>query len=106
MIQAQLLDTSHSEATFDLIERRLASTAVDLGQQNPQLSDQLGAGRIDVARAVGLGAGDLDGDGLVSVADLLALLAAWGPCDECAADLDGDGVVSVQDLLLLLSNFD
>ncbi len=106
LIQAQLPDPGHGELTFDLIERRLASTAVDLSQQNAQHIDQLGAGRIDVARAVGLGAGDLDGDGLVSVADLLALLAAWGPCNECAADLDGDGSVAVQDLLMLLSNFD
>ena len=106
LIQAQLPDPGHGEATFDLIERRLASTAVDLSTQNPQFDDMLGAGRIDVARAVLLGAGDLDGDGLVAVADLMALLSAWGPCDECAADLDGDGVVGVQDLLVVMANWD
>jgi hypothetical protein len=46
---------------------------------------------------------DLDGDGEVKVADLLILLAAWGPCDGCAADLDGDGEVKVADLLLLIA---
>ncbi len=45
---------------------------------------------------------DLDGDGEVKVSDLLILLAAWGPCDGCAADLDGDGEVKVADLLILI----
>lgn len=53
--------------------------------------------------------GDLDGDGLISVIDLLALLAAWGPCaappDPCSADLTGDGSVGVTDLLALLANW-
>jgi hypothetical protein len=54
-------------------------------------------------------AGDLDGDGDVSVIDLLLLLAAWGQCppapDPCPADLNDDGVVNVLDLLALIANF-
>ncbi|MHC4989413.1 MAG: hypothetical protein ACYTGC_00390, partial [Planctomycetota bacterium] len=46
---------------------------------------------------------DVDGDGVVGVDDLLALIQAWGPCPEpptpCPADVDGDGVVGVGDLL-------
>jgi hypothetical protein len=50
--------------------------------------------------------GDVNGDGVVDVVDMLALLAAWGPCaPPCPADLDGDGVVSVTDFLLLLANW-
>ena len=53
--------------------------------------------------------GDLDGDGVVGVLDLLALLAAWGPCpdppDRCPPDLDSDGSVGITDLLLLLGNW-
>lgn len=50
--------------------------------------------------------GDLNGDGVVNVADMLILLAAWGECDgDCPADLNGDGVVDVADLLMLLSNW-
>ena len=48
--------------------------------------------------------GDLDGDGTIGVADLLAQLAAWGPCaacdtpQACPADLDDDCTVGVSDL--------
>jgi hypothetical protein len=48
--------------------------------------------------------GDLDGNGLVDVNDLLVIIAGWGTCSgECPADLSGDGVVNVSDILLLLS---
>jgi len=48
--------------------------------------------------------GDLDGNGLVDVNDLLVIIAAWGPCTgDCPADLSGDGVVEVNDILVLLS---
>jgi hypothetical protein len=46
---------------------------------------------------------DLDGDGLVSTADLLTLLGAWGPNPGHPADLDGDGIVGTSDLLALLA---
>ncbi len=51
--------------------------------------------------------GDLNGNGTVNVKDLLALLAAWGRCDEgcCITDLNIDGIVGVSDLLLLLANW-
>ncbi|MBP27143.1 MAG: hypothetical protein QF781_05000 [Phycisphaerales bacterium] len=46
--------------------------------------------------------GDINGDGLVGVDDLLQLLAAWGECSGCPEDLDGDGFVGVNDLLAML----
>jgi hypothetical protein len=53
--------------------------------------------------------GDLDGDGVVGILDLLVLLARWGPCPDppapCPADLDGDGTVGIRDLLILLANW-
>ncbi len=53
--------------------------------------------------------GDVDGDGLVGVGDLLILLGAWGPCPQCPpscpADFDGDCQVAVTDLLILLANW-
>lgn len=52
--------------------------------------------------------GDINADGVVDASDLLALLSAWGMCDNlntCNADLNGDGIVDVSDLLLLLSSW-
>jgi hypothetical protein len=50
--------------------------------------------------------GDLNGDGVVNVSDLLALLGAWGQCaGTCPADLNEDGIVNVSDLLILLANW-
>ena len=52
--------------------------------------------------------GDIDGDGIVGVSDLLFLLGNWGPCadcNDCPADLDGDCSVGVADFLILLANW-
>ena len=53
--------------------------------------------------------GDLNSDGVVGAADLLILLAFWGPCPppplECLGDLNADEVVGVADLLILLANW-
>ncbi len=52
--------------------------------------------------------GDLNDDGVVGVADLLILLANWGPCpdcNDCPADIDGNCTVGVGDLLILLANW-
>jgi hypothetical protein len=48
-------------------------------------------------------ASDLNGDGLVDVADLLLLLAAFGT--SASGDATGDGVTDVADLLTLLAEF-
>ncbi len=49
--------------------------------------------------------GDIDGDGLVAVDDLLELLGDYGRCPCCASDLDGNGLVDVDDLLGLIGNW-
>ncbi|MDY7107606.1 MAG: C25 family cysteine peptidase [Planctomycetota bacterium] len=49
--------------------------------------------------------GDLDGDGDVDTADLLALLADWGCIGNCPGDVDGDGDTDTADLLMLLANW-
>jgi len=48
--------------------------------------------------------GDINGDGVVNVADLLLLLATWGEPGG-SADLNDDGIVNVEDLLILLGNW-
>ncbi len=50
--------------------------------------------------------GDVNGDAVVDVADLLELLGTWGPCADCPADFNGNGTVDVLDLLALLGTFD
>jgi hypothetical protein len=53
--------------------------------------------------------GDIDGDGVVGLADLLVVLASWGACPDCvtdcAADLHGDCTVGFPDLLTVLANW-
>ncbi|MHC5005992.1 MAG: hypothetical protein ACYTGF_01385 [Planctomycetota bacterium] len=57
--------------------------------------------------ALGTCAGDIDGDGVVGIADLGDMIAAWGPCpggpEPCPSDLDGNGQVGITDFLELLS---
>ncbi|MBT8486680.1 MAG: hypothetical protein HKO59_04300 [Phycisphaerales bacterium] len=49
---------------------------------------------------------DLDGSGDVGFTDLLAVLAAWGPCvGACPADLDESGDVGFTDLLAVLASW-
>ena len=52
--------------------------------------------------------GDIDGDNLIGIADLLALLASWGPCSDCSscdADLNDDCDIGIGDLLVVLANW-
>ncbi len=55
-------------------------------------------------------AGDVGGDGLVGVEDLLQVVGSWGACPAqpggCAADLDEDGRVGVTDFLSVVMNWD
>lgn len=80
----------------------LARGINDAGQIIAQSSG--GAAFVDAWLLTPAALGDLDGDGLVGITDVLQLLAAWGPC-ACAADLDHDGAVGINDLLLLLGNW-
>ena len=50
--------------------------------------------------------GDANGDGQVDVADILAVIAAWGTsCNNCTEDLDGSGLIDVADLLQVIANW-
>lgn len=45
---------------------------------------------------------DVNDDGLVDANDVLAVLAAWGPCAGCDSDTNADGTVDVNDILVVL----
>lgn len=49
--------------------------------------------------------GDVDGNGVVNVDDLLDLFVAWGDPTPGNADIDGDGIVGPADLTLLLQGW-
>ena len=50
--------------------------------------------------------GDINGDGLVNVEDLLIAISEWGPCSgECLADIDGSDTVDIADLLEIIANW-
>lgn len=54
--------------------------------------------------------GDLTGEGIVDIADLFQMIAAWGNCNQpcppnCPADVNQDCEVNVTDLFTLLANW-
>jgi plastocyanin len=48
---------------------------------------------------------DVNGDGTVSVDDLLAVIGAYNTTCDCPADVTNDGVVDVEDILAVLSDY-
>ncbi|MDG2312126.1 MAG: hypothetical protein P8L64_07050, partial [Flavobacteriales bacterium] len=48
---------------------------------------------------------DLNGDGFISIVDLLLLLSEFGCLSLCDADVNQDGSVAVDDILIILSVF-
>ncbi len=49
--------------------------------------------------------GDVDGNGDIGFGDVLAVLAAWGPCEACPEDVDGDGDAGFGDVLAILAGW-
>jgi len=47
--------------------------------------------------------GDITGDGIVDISDLLVVINQWGACAGCVADIDGNNVVNVNDLLIVIN---
>jgi len=52
--------------------------------------------------------GDVTGDGLVNIDDLVEVITAWGVCgnpSNCPADQNGSGAVNIDDLVLVITNW-
>jgi murein DD-endopeptidase MepM/ murein hydrolase activator NlpD len=60
-----------------------------------------GTNRIDFDTFV---VGDLNGDNVINVMELLTILSHWGSSDP-DADVNGDGIVGIADLVLVLGNW-
>jgi cytosine/adenosine deaminase-related metal-dependent hydrolase len=91
--------TSHSITDSDKpMSDVIAELEAAYAQATPVVCDFLGP-----YNCTGL-LGDATGDGAVDVADLLAVLAAWGQ-GGVPADVNGDGIVDVLDLLLVLAEW-
>lgn len=86
---------------YTLHARALAADAIDIAA-----AFLSGTSALNLAVSVSV-LGDLNGDEVVDIVDLLALLAGWGPCPPgpCPADLNDDGVVGIADFLALLANW-
>ncbi len=49
--------------------------------------------------------GDVNGDGVVDVTDLLLMISDWGSCADCPSDVNNDGYVNVTDILIAIGNW-
>ena len=95
-------------ATWQSAKSRIASAStldgVVLAWQEHQTDSNIYGQRVNSDGTLGIPTvcqGDLDGDGIVGVSDLLLIIDAWGACS-CEEDLNGDGIVGVSDLLIII----
>jgi hypothetical protein len=81
-------------------------TGFHRGCGDPAIVD-LGAYEFQLGEAVEVLAGDIYGDGVVNMIDLVAVTVEWGPCPPgcCMSDVDTDGIVGITDLLFVLANW-
>jgi choice-of-anchor B domain-containing protein len=97
------LDAAGVTMTSDM---RLRFTAND---GDTQSINESGLDAIRIEDVVCMPPGDVNGDLVIDVADLLAVLGAWGPCPvaptPCPIDVNNDRVIDVADLLLVLANW-
>ena len=109
-----LVRSQHPELPADsnlwgTLTNTLLETAQNIDAENPNFIGLLGSGRMDVAALVFAGPiapalGDLNGDGVIDVSDILQVISSWGQVHS-SADFNGDGIVNVVDLLILIDNW-
>jgi hypothetical protein len=80
---------------FDLL-RRIVNGQVDMGAYEWQRTCLT-----DISRS----SPGMAGDGFTNIGDLLAVIAGWGPCDQCNADVNNDDVVNITDLLGVIAGW-
>lgn len=105
---AALMLSANPALTNVQVKQIIEDTADDLG--DPGFDPDFGHGRLNAYTAVCTVfnmpcLGDIDGDCIVSTADLLALFALWGSGPGTLGDLDCNKVVGTSDLLTLFANW-
>jgi predicted outer membrane repeat protein len=80
---------------LDLV-RRIVNGQVDMGAYEWQRTCLT-----DISRS----SPGMAGDGFTNIGDLLAVIAGWGPCDQCNADVNNDDVVNITDLLAVIAGW-
>ena len=89
---------------FDASEQTGGTFPEIFTKENPAVGAGLAfAARLEMLVDVTGKPGDSDGNDVINVTDLLALLADWGGCTGCPSDTNCDGQVNVTDLLALLA---
>ena len=87
---------------FESPDARLQSSHV-CGNETGQLAGKYtDGGGNTISTSCAYCDGDVNGDTIVDVTDLLAVVGSWGPCVSCMTDIDGNGVVDVTDLLIVV----
>ena len=90
---------------FDSPDSRLTNTVICANTPNQIIGAYANGGGNTIADVCSDCEGDVNGDGVVNVVDLLAVVGVWGACDGCSEDLDGNGLVNVTDLLIVVGNW-
>ena len=103
-----LIMNGDGETVFRMSNIMLGTAVVDIpifGEQTVQLTAIYLDCSLDMNVIGNFCAADIDGDGSVSVNDLLAVIADWGCAGTCDADITGDETVNVQYLLQLIASW-
>ena len=90
---------------FESLNARLQDSQIcgnEMGQISGEYAD--GGGNV-ISNNCAYCDGDVNGDAIVDVTDLLAVVGSWGPCVPCMTDIDGNGIVDVTDLLIVVGNW-
>lgn len=116
-LEPELSDGLLGPVGQDILERTVAGLMLaDDWSLIGKFSDQFTPEQMDFFRSATfdrlldefLSPADFDRDNDVDASDLLALLANWGPCDDCENcphDISGDCLVGAADLLMLLAEW-
>ena len=101
--------SQHLRTIRRIVDRkRRQNGIVSRPAQGTQFGDQMFGYFFELDACEGI-VGDVDGNGVVNVTDLVAVIISWGPCpqpcESCAPDQNQDCEVDVTDLVIVITNW-